>query len=100
MKTTLIPLLLLAALNLAHAEETTPAQASAEQARSTWQAMSTDQQAAAKTMMKETGQEKKTAWGALSNEGKASKQAAAKDTLQPYRASMQARMASRPFGRR
>jgi len=100
MKTGLIPLLLIAALNVAHAEEATPTLASAEQARSTWQAMSTEQQAAAKTMMKEQGQEKKAAWGTLSDEDKASKQAAAKDMLQPYRASMQTRMASRPFGHR
>ena len=105
MKTPLISLLLIAGLNLAHAEEaattTTP---SAEQARATWQAMTPEQQAAAKAMAKSQAEEKKAAWGALSDEEKSAKQAAAKEKLQPYRAAMQTkmqeRMANRPFGRR
>jgi hypothetical protein len=100
MKTQLIPLLLLAALNLAHADEMTATLPSEEQARSTWQAMTPEQQAAAKTMVKEQGQEKKAAWGDLSDEGKAAKQATAKAMLQPYRTAMQARMVSRPYGHR
>ena len=100
MKTTMLSLLLLTSLNLAHAGETPSSVPNAEQARSTWQAMTPEQQAAAKAMMKESGQEKKAAWGALSDEDKAARLAAVKEKMQPYRAQMQARMASRPFGRR
>ena len=105
MKTLLIPLLLMVGLNLAHAEDaalSTPP--SAEQARATWQAMTPEQQAAAKAMAKSQAEEKKVAWGALSDEEKSAKQAAAKEKLQPYRegmhTKMQARMANHPFGRR
>lgn len=105
MKTLLPPLLLIAGLSAAHADDTAPAAAaSAEQARATWQAMSPEQQAAAKAMARSQAEEKTAAWGALSAEEKAAKQAAAKDRLQPVREDMQARvqarMAGRPFGRR
>ena len=99
MKTLTISLLILACLNSAHASGTPPSEPSVEQARSTWQAMTPEQQAAAQSMMKENAQERKAAWGALSEEDKAAKRAAMKEMLQPYRAKMQARMASRPFGR-
>lgn len=104
MKTPLISLLLIAGLNLAHAEEATMTTPTAEQARATWQAMSPEQQAAAKAMAKSQAEEKKAAWGALSEEEKSAKQAAAQEKLQPYRSAMQTkmqeRMANRPFGRR
>ena len=100
MKTTMLSLLMLASLNPAHASESLSSEPSAELARSTWQAMTPEQQAAAKTMMKETAQEKKAAWGALPEEDKAAKLAAMKEKMQPLRAQMQARMATRPYGRR
>ena len=105
MKTVLISLLLMAGLNLAHAEDATSSTPpGAEQARATWQAMTPEQQAAAKAMAKSQVEEKKAAWGTLSDEEKSAKQAAAKEKLQPYRegmqGKMQARMANRPFGRR
>lgn len=105
MKAPLISLLLIAGLNLAHAEDTAvPTSLTADQARATWQAMSPEQQAAAKTMAKSQAEEKKAAWGTLSDEEKSAKQAAAQEKLQPYRAAMQTkiqeRMVNRPFGRR
>jgi hypothetical protein len=105
MKTALIPLLLIAGLNLAHAEDAASTTAlTAEQARVTWQAMTPEQQAAAKAMAKSQATEKKAAWGALSDEDKSAKQATAKEKWQPTREAMQtkmqARMVNRPFGRR
>lgn len=100
MKTVLIPLFLIAGMNLAHAEESTATTPSAEQAHATWQAMTPEQQAAAKAMMKEQAQDKKAAWGALSPEEQAARKAAARQKITPYRASMQTRMAARPFGQR
>lgn len=105
MKTVLIPLLLIVGMNLVHAQETSATTASTpEQARATWQAMTPEQQAAAKAMAKTEAQQKQAAWGALTPEEQAAKQAAAREKMQPYRESMQsrmqARMGSRPFGHR
>lgn len=98
MKTILIPLLLIAGLNPAHAEDTT-AIPSAEQARATWSAMTPEQQAAAKAMAKTQADSKKTAWGALSDEEKSATQAAAREAVQPYRDAMQTTMRSRSGAR-
>lgn len=105
MKTVLIPLLLIAGMKLAHAEEATSATVpNAEQARATWQAMTPEQQAAAKAMARNEAQQKQAAWGALSPEEQAAKQAAAREKARATRESMQgkvhARLGSRPFGRR
>lgn len=105
MKTILIPLLLATGLNPVHADDAASATAvTAEQARATWQGMPPAQQAAAKAMAKSQAEEKKAAWDALSAEEKSAKQAAAKEKLQPAHEAMQTRMqarnASRPFGRR
>jgi hypothetical protein len=79
MKNTADSLLLIAALNLAHAQETSATKMpGAEQARATWRGLTPEQQTA--------------------------KQAAAREMMQPYRESMQspiqARMGRRPFGHR
>lgn len=105
MKTVLVPLLLIAGMNLAHAQEASATTSpSAEQARATWQAMTPEQQAAAKAMARNEAQQKQAAWGALTPEEQAAKQAAAKEKMQPYRESMQGRMQARtggrPFGHR
>ncbi len=104
-KTVLIPLLLIAGMNLAQADDTTPTTLpSPDQARATWQAMTPEQQAAAKAMAKSEAQQKQAAWGALTPEEQAAKKAAAQEKMQPYREAMQgrmqARMGSRPFGHR
>jgi len=105
MKTVLIPLLLIAGMNLSFADDTTPTMLpTAEQAHATWQAMTPEQQAAAKAMARSEAQQKQAAWGALTPEEQAAKQAAAQAKMQPYREAMQgrmqARMGSRPFGHR
>lgn len=105
MKTVLIPLLLIAGMNLSFADDATPTTLpTPEQARATWQAMTPEQQAAAKAMAKTEAQQKQAAWGALTPEEQAAKQAAARAKMQPYREAMQgrmqARMGSRPFGHR
>ena len=90
MKILLVPLLLMAGLNLAQAENAplaTPP--TAEQVRSTWQSLTPEQ---------------KAAWGALSDEENSARKAATKAQLQPYRSGMQSKMQAcmshRPFGRR
>ena len=102
MKTVLIPLLLIAGMNLSHADDTTSTTPTPEQARATWQAMTPEQQAAVKAMAKTEAQQKQAAWGALTPEEQAAKKSAAQEKMQPYRASMQnrmqARMGNRSFG--
>ncbi|MBI3431151.1 MAG: hypothetical protein HY018_02925 [Hydrogenophilales bacterium] len=105
MKTVMIPLLLIAGMNLAHADDTTSTTLpTPEQARATWQSMTPEQQAAAKSMARNEALQKQAAWGALTPEQQAAKQAAAREKMQPYRESMQGRMqgrmGSRPFGQR
>lgn len=98
MKTILIPLLLIAGLNPAHAEDTT-AMPSADQARATWSAMTPEQQAATKAMATTQAESKRTAWGALSDEEKSARQSAAREAVQPYRDAMQTNMPSRSGAR-
>ena len=93
MKTLLIPLLMITAINLTHAEESISTGSP-----------SAEQQSEARATAKTAAQEKRVAWGALSPEEKSIKQATAREKLQPYRDTMQAKMqerlSSRPFGRR
>ena len=89
------------ALNLAVfpalADEAAPSM-TPEQARSQWQSMTPDQQAAAKSYMKSEAQTKQANWNAMSADEQQAKKDAARSKMEPYAQQGQAQMQERMVG--
>jgi hypothetical protein len=66
-----------------------------EQARSQWQSMTPDQQAAAKSYMKSEALTKQANWNAMSADEQQAKKDAARSKLEPYAQQAQAQMQER-----